>query len=245
MDHSAIVELSLRRGEMVDISQKVADHSNDSDTIDGEKAWWAACHADLIQFSTGLIGKHVTGYDEADDMVDDSELLSQFGQDRKLESSSFRISVYNPNDCILGEEMAAKEEEEKHDSNPDVMRKLAPFLTEVHNSVSESIAEILADGPVTSARASQSLQLVVQRRKAIADFVDAKIRFEKQLHEGTPTTFTILKWKREAFHMLHKEVFTVDGIEFAGERKLRTAYNQHKREQEQIVTLEVKEPPPD
>lgn len=243
MDYSAVVELSLRRGEMVDISQKVVDHSNDSDTIDGEKAWWAACHADLIQFNTALIGKHIAGYDEADDMIDDSELVSQTSQERKLEASRFRVSLYNPDDCLTVEEITPKEEEGKHESNPEIARKLAPFLTEVHNSISESVAEILADGPVTSARASQSLQLVAQRRKAIADFVDAKIRFEKQIHGGTPSAYTVLKWKREAFRILHRDVFTIDGIEFAGEKKLRGAYNQHKRDQDQIGSLEVKELP--
>lgn len=245
MDHSAVVDLSLRRGDMVDISEKVADHSNDSDTIDGERAWWAAFHADLIQFSTGLIGKHVTGYDEGDDMVDDSELVIQAPSDcNKLDASRFRVALYDPEDAHFSpEEAPPQEEEEEIESNPEVARKLAPFLTDVRTSVSEEILGILRDGPVTSAQASMALHLLAPRRKAIGDYVDAKIRFERQLYDGDPPLTRVLEWKREAFRTLHREIFTVEGIEFASEKKLRGAYNQYKRQKETIGNPEIKEKP--
>lgn len=180
------------------------------------------------------IGKVVTGYDEGDNFIDDSEIINNnSNEEHELDPNAFRVvlSFGNTVTPVKPATPSRSKSEETIQEVIPVSDEMKPYIESIRQLTATPIQEILekigSNGPPSKDK-EYKINLTEEMINAIGKCIDAKVEMETEKLEATPSKNRLDKWKSDICKQIFQHCFTSRGYAIIkSTRVLQNAYKKY------------------
>lgn len=179
------------------------------------------------------IGKVVTGYDEGNNFIDDSEIINNNdGVEHVLDPNAFRV-VLSYGSKVTPVKVATPNRSKSEESIQEIIPvsdEMTPYIDAIRQLTVAPIQEIFEKIAHNAASKDKEYKITLSNEMidAIGQCIDAKVKFETEKLEAPPSKSRLDKWKSDVCKQIFQQCFTAKEYTFIkSTRVLQNAYKKY------------------